>query len=319
MNRPKRDSLDLPWRGGDTCPCGSGLQYSHCCLATDGLPLVKVPSLRPPGPRTGFVHPKCFMADTHNCSHKISGEHPISQSILAQIGSKIRVGGLPWLKPDETRDVGLASLVTKVLCQRHNSALSPLDTAAGKVFSTFSHALDYAKRRSLSSKTKFFLLSGDAFEAWGIKSMLAMQAGGWFASNGQGLVDAFHLDHNTAIGVLSEQPLLEPRGLYLTPTVGLKYSSNNSFAPLLSVTERILAGFQIKFSDIQIEFILDPKPANPKFFQGNIYYRPWVFDVVGPKRTCRIIFTWSRNRSAANRIAMGVHTHPKGIIPARAL
>jgi hypothetical protein len=46
----------------------------------------------------------------------------------------MHVQGMHWLQPGEIQLLDPQSLATKVLCDRHNNALSPLDTIAGKFF-----------------------------------------------------------------------------------------------------------------------------------------------------------------------------------------
>ena len=113
---------------GDPCPCRSGNRpVEECCLDSDGHLRVKVPSLLPPGPPTGYAHPKCYLSHTSDCSHKISREHYVSKVILEMLGEDLEVGGLPWEPPGTLVRYGINSLVSTVLCERHNSALSPLD------------------------------------------------------------------------------------------------------------------------------------------------------------------------------------------------
>ena len=113
------------------CPCGSGKSIASCHLDTDGRLRRRLRSLRPPGPATGFSHQNCYLRDTHDCSEQISREHYMSKAVLDQLGSTLRVSGMPWLKPGQTLDTSVASLTAKILCKRHNEALSPLDGEAG--------------------------------------------------------------------------------------------------------------------------------------------------------------------------------------------
>lgn len=71
----------------------------------------------------GMAGRTCWAASLGDCDGGASREHLISRSQLDS--STIIVSGLPWCR--EPREVGLASLVAKTLCARHNSALSPVD------------------------------------------------------------------------------------------------------------------------------------------------------------------------------------------------
>jgi hypothetical protein len=92
------------------------------------------PSLRPPGKVTGYSHAGCYLRNTRDCSEQISREHYISRSVLTQLGEVLRISGAPWLDPDQTLDTTVENLTAKILCKRHNEALSPLDGEAGLFF-----------------------------------------------------------------------------------------------------------------------------------------------------------------------------------------
>jgi hypothetical protein len=68
----------------------------------------------------------CWAHSLDNCDGGPSREHIISKSQFDD--DKITVQGLPWCK--EPKTVGLASLVAKNLCVRHNNELSPVDAEA---------------------------------------------------------------------------------------------------------------------------------------------------------------------------------------------
>ena len=77
-----------------------------------------------------FAHPKCFARDLGDCSRKISKEHFISRGLMAMIGaaSASTLRGPAWLGTEERR-IPTKSLASGVLCDAHNSQLSPLDAA----------------------------------------------------------------------------------------------------------------------------------------------------------------------------------------------
>ena len=158
MPRPNPKSLDAPWKPIDQCPCESGLVYRECCLWTDGAPLIQIPSLSPSGSSTGYEHKKCYLNFTKNCCSKISGEHFISKSILSQFKG-LSVSGMPWQSAGEENVYHPNSLKANILCQRHNNALSPLDAAASHFFKKVFEATHHVTKRSVSKRSKFFLVS----------------------------------------------------------------------------------------------------------------------------------------------------------------
>lgn len=126
MEAPKKIIL----RTDSPCPCGSGKSIKRCHLAFDGRLRINKPRLHPPVPRTNFAHPKCYLNGTNDCSEEISREHYVSRAVLEQLGHGIKVTGAPWLAPGISLETTAESLTAKILCRRHNAALSPLDDVA---------------------------------------------------------------------------------------------------------------------------------------------------------------------------------------------
>jgi hypothetical protein len=85
---------------------------------------------RPPGTRTNFSHPSCYARELNDCDDEISKEHYISESVLEALGGQILVSDprREWIR----KPIGTASLASKILCKRHNNALSKLDAVAKK-------------------------------------------------------------------------------------------------------------------------------------------------------------------------------------------
>lgn len=79
---------------------------------------------------------KCYLAKTNYCLAKITGEHCISHNLLNKIerqNKTIDVVGLSWLPKEQLTSIGKKNLVANVLCEQHNSMLSPLDAAVGQL------------------------------------------------------------------------------------------------------------------------------------------------------------------------------------------
>lgn len=111
----------------DFCPCNSGKKIIDCCFAEINT--------TPPGHKTGYSHPNCYARSLQDCSHTISKEHYISKGILDLFESNtVQVSGAAWLNHSGSQSLTKSVLATKVLCQRHNEALSGLDSIAQKFF-----------------------------------------------------------------------------------------------------------------------------------------------------------------------------------------
>lgn len=103
----------------------------------------------------------------------MSREHYISRSLLKFIvggRDSIKVSGLPW-QDSENQMIGIRSLQSKILCQHHNSSLSPLDDAALQFFRTLNN-VDKDPALVASHETH----SGIDIERWFIKVLCGLTA-----------------------------------------------------------------------------------------------------------------------------------------------
>ena len=166
MNPPK------PQRNA-SCPCGSGEKAKCCCLTANNN-WFKVPAnLTPPPPATGFSNPNCFAASTRDCSRKISLEHFISRGLLNQLNNKSAIiAGLAWQAKEEFNRVGINSLASKVLCSRHNTALSLLDGPVIRLSQALEDFDDSLGTETSIINTELRLFSGEDIERWILKAII---------------------------------------------------------------------------------------------------------------------------------------------------
>lgn len=158
----------------DRCLCGSGRLMRDCCLCARC-------DTTPPGPATGHANPKCFARNLKNCSRTISREHYISRSILRLFGEKgMTIAGMPWIPDGGQKQISVASFTAKMLCDRHNHALSPLDAVAAAYFRFF-------VAESSGHKVDVFLTRGYDLERWLLKLLCGFVASGNAALEGKRL------------------------------------------------------------------------------------------------------------------------------------
>jgi hypothetical protein len=291
-----------PWRLHDLCPCGSNKQYNSCCLSPAGL-LVSVPRLLPKEPVTGYAHPKCYLRPTHDCSTKISREHFISHTVLEAMGGEIEFGGLPWLPPETHLTIGPTSAISKVLCQRHNSTLSPLDAAAGRFF----RALQNACRDinpifgATDPLDVWHLVSGEAVELWCLKTLFGVFHAGLASSNGQRIRTTHHLDTDLFVNALAAKGLSYPAGLYLriTPTGVLdNVEERVVIVPLGDPQHEKVIGIRITLLSFEFDVILDPAEVNYSALAQEAVIHPWHLLLTdGGSRRHGFVMTWQDTRS----------------------
>lgn len=107
----------------------------------------------------------CYASDLGGCSANASKEHYISASLLRQLEPGT-VEGAPGIPEDKV--LGVDALGTKILCQRHNAALSDLDAEAGNLFAAIlAHEARVASGAPLPDETVTFC--GEFLERWLLK------------------------------------------------------------------------------------------------------------------------------------------------------
>jgi hypothetical protein len=123
--------------------------------------------------------PNCWAAPLGVCHQKITREHTVSECLFPC--DLIMVQGFPWCL-SEPKQIGLSSLVAKILCKRHNSELSPLDSAALDAFNVFRKVIDLndvrgkVKRPSLWN-VKTLQIDGPRLERWFLKTLINLTFG----------------------------------------------------------------------------------------------------------------------------------------------
>jgi hypothetical protein len=94
------------------------------------------------------------------------------------------VHGVPWLASEEAQAFPISSLTGKILCKRHNEALSPLDAMAGRFFSAVKLMHDdIFDKKTLSKRCRWFLFSGEELEHWLLKTAIGLFYYGNVAKN----------------------------------------------------------------------------------------------------------------------------------------
>jgi len=210
---------------------------------------------------------------------------------------QIEFGGLPWLKPGETKILGLDGMVSNVLCTRHNSALSPLDTAAGKIFRSFRDVcLDLnPQRKSLSGKGKWFLVSGEALELWALKTLFGMFHGKLASRQGERLIGTHTLDVDRLVRALAAPGLVPPCGLYLRATHGgsiVGIDEKVSASPLANEEKNHVIGIRMGMLGFEFDVIMDPDGVDFDFLRQGAVFHPSRLAFKNRLREHIVVLTW---------------------------
>lgn len=158
----------------DDCPCGSRRKARSCHRAPDHSWVAAPPRPLLTGRRTGYANRRCYGRASNDCSEAITREHWISEAVLEHVrdqDSGVVVGGMTWLAKGETKQIGIGALTSRILCDRHNFALSPLDAMAGQFFAAMRDdgrsLIDHGPEGEFPCA--FTMISGPMLELWLLK------------------------------------------------------------------------------------------------------------------------------------------------------
>ncbi len=215
-----------------------------------------------PGPAgaTGYAHPKCYARDLQDCSTKISNEHYFSRDLLLTIGETFTAEGLPFL--DGPRAMSPKSLAAKILCTRHNSMLSPLDTTASKLFRTL-RAVDANLRDAVRApKAAAVVVVGADIERWMLKLCAGAVSGGALPADG------LSPNVNWLQVLFRNQPFPAGTGL-LVDTSGEQREAIHGaeLIPFTNKETRLVHGIQLRLANVGFLLALGE-------FRGSAVYRP---------------------------------------------
>jgi hypothetical protein len=134
---------------------------------------MKASNTRPSAPPTGFSHTACYAKELSDCSTGISREHYISKGLLVEMGGKPQIAGLGFQPKDTIKRVGVEALTSRILCERHNSCLSPLDSEAAQCLRTL-RAFDADLQDGRTPSSEDVTINGADLERWMLKVLVGM-------------------------------------------------------------------------------------------------------------------------------------------------
>jgi hypothetical protein len=266
------------------CPCGTEKDAGRCCLTRSGF-VKKAAGCSPPPPKTGRKNDGCYAAILGDCSPKLSREHFISASLLEYLNESksLRVSGLPWLKGKE-KVLPPAAIAGRILCERHNSALSQLDSIAVKLF----RALD-EEGVAGSGKQLMYLFSGHDIERWILKIVAGLQY-----STGTGVPGECDRSVPEAwVRVLfSEADFSNDCGLFICKVPGHRFSGPRGLLIQAIASRGAVAGVGV--SVCGYELVLSLAGFRNRQFDGRSFaYRPLELYAAGERFEKSVIFSWS--------------------------
>src|SRR5262249_22212282 len=138
----------------------------------------------------GLRHPDCFASALGHCKLPMTKEHFISQNMLEVVGDGKLVTVtrfLPRASKDVVQTIGVDGLSARMLCNAHNSSLSPLHSRAGR---SFRRLADVHDRAPAASGHTVYAFNGHDLERWMLKCLCGLIASGTSAHADQALPKA---------------------------------------------------------------------------------------------------------------------------------
>lgn len=221
---------------------------------------------------------KCYAKILGNCDGPLTREHFVSLSVLTLIAGgedkTLSVGGFSWIPEGETKELDPKSVVSKILCYRHNEDLSRLDTEALKFFRFLHHGYDVSEEE----------VNGLLLEKWMLKCAIGISKVG----NKSNFESTIAIEDGMISLLFNDNPIEEPRGFFFEadkPKVNLQSKAEMALIP----REDIIAIFDVKVFNLSFfyNFVGNvTKVSEKKFDYGETFsYRPeYIIKQNGLKR-----------------------------------
>ncbi|MCG2665312.1 hypothetical protein ACFPFP_00015 [Bradyrhizobium sp. GCM10023182] len=230
------------------------------------------------------------MRELQNCEGPISGEHLISESVIKVLRGEgdFTVSGLPWQEADEEKRLAPANLTANCLCRRHNSALTPLDSAAGLFFSSLRDCME------MEDAPTPFLFSGHDIERWLLKTLKAMAVSGNLARGRVRLPGVFARDVDVIKLLDHSDKWPSAAGLYFIMPTGARFINHPRFRlqPWFDDAQEEIVGLWASFYGLEfVMMIAAPNvTASPGLKQW--LYRPGSIEMSIGKSRRLIELSW---------------------------
>ncbi len=292
------------------CPCGRGRPGQGCCVKrftfteTDGggrvvgqspVWALEIPQAdtRPPRPRTGYAHPKCYARALSDCSEKITGEHYLSAVVLRRIANAegfVYVAGVAW-KDGVTKRLRVEDLVTRKLCERHNRTLSPLDVAAGRVFDAF---FDFRRYRD-GGRDLVVGVNGHDFERWLRKYLCGLLS-----------VKREEIPPLWLNILFGQNSFLLPRGLYVYAIAGDELRGDTIQLEVAQSDGGPVTGCRVRLMSADFMLAMTDRPPAAADQVGKLRIpRPDGFEFVNDRTGARFVLAFSWQSGASHAVVRG--------------
>jgi len=207
---------------------------------------------------------KCWATVLGHCEGKQSKEHYMSRGLWK--GRTIKVRGFSWLKGKD-REIGIGSFQSRILCERHNHELSPLDAEAQKLLETLEQIIRNLrtnapfKSRAAYRKPKTWHVDGLKVERWAAKFLVGLvcaeEAGAkWHDSRSRALEPPAWVVQ----AIFDHGEFRRPAGLYFATSYQADLVGGLGIGPLSHPVSEEIVGGDISFGGFRFVIWLTHDP-----------------------------------------------------------
>jgi hypothetical protein len=216
--------------------------------------------------------------------------------VLEQLSEPaVAIEGVHWLAPGEIKIVGINNLTANILCGRHNSALSILDTEASLFLRTIKDIHAGVGRQSLSRKRLISIVTGEALELWILKIACGLFYSKIASHHRQQIANDHEIEDKIIVEALFSRRWFRNCGLYMRAATGQRVPGVNaiSMAPATAVNEKRYVGLRVWIFGLEFAVIFDPRGANTaQLAAEGWHFRPTDVSFRSKLRTHWLILTW---------------------------
>jgi hypothetical protein len=150
---------------------------------------------------------------------------------------------------------------------------------------------DDLNHRSLSKKTSWHLVSGEALELWCLKTLCGLFFSKVASKAGANLRKTYSMDVANFANAINSRTLRPNCGLYGRIVPG-EFKSGVSCAPLSVDHASRVIGIRIRMCAAQFEVFLDPFNVNFDAVRKEANFRPWNLIFSDGRRSHVVILSW---------------------------
>lgn len=260
---------DIKLTSKDLCPCGSKKPIATCWPdGPDGSwPHPPHAKVFPPAPPSGFAHPDCYAKQYSDCISKLSNEHYVSESLVTELElNKGIVSGLVFQDPGKTKVAGPEVYRSRVLCRRHNSALSPLDDVARRFGRALRTLVSLGHPSSPAPiKDEYWAFNGHDIERWIAKCLAGAMTAGVLRRR-EVRAGALPVPDRVLALLFGERQLEKPAGLYFFGGLPTLASADMGFRAVWDEQYSDIVGMEVRIHSIDMLLWLESTPPPPVRF-----------------------------------------------------